>query len=313
MPDPACLPLLLLSSQWQLVAERTPHRGTGLKLLKSPAGHGPTLSNGPLKMASNSPNQPSAASKQETRVIFLYTRQAKTRRLQFVNGRFAAQKPQTEVVVRRNERERRRVNQINSQFGHLRAVLPGFFVGNKKRLSKLQILQFAARYIHYLGQIVKEDEASRGMAEEFDNPGHHQLAWTGREEDLAHPTIQQGPAGYHHGNASVVLPREASIQQQQCLHHQLDLSQQTYSSGFCAVRGPDENEASLRAQGHHVSGSSSLREHQELEQDANSQNLTWDFYTAQHPSSLPSNPPNFSALNEETFHKDQWTISRGFH
>lgn len=108
-------------------------------------------------------------SSEQMRVVFMYTRQAKTRRLQFINGRFAAQKPQTEVVVRRNERERRRVNQINSHFGTLRDVLPAFFVGKKKRLSKLQILQSAANYIHLLGCLLSEDDSQRRVGAQVES------------------------------------------------------------------------------------------------------------------------------------------------
>ena len=66
-----------------------------------------------------------------------------------------SQKP-VQVVVKRNARERRRVQTINGAFSVLRRHLP--YENRHKRLSKVKTLQIAIEYIDYLRTMVGGDE-----------------------------------------------------------------------------------------------------------------------------------------------------------
>uniref|UniRef100_A0A0N4Z5V6 BHLH domain-containing protein n=1 Tax=Parastrongyloides trichosuri TaxID=131310 RepID=A0A0N4Z5V6_PARTI len=64
-----------------------------------------------------------------------------------------------EQVERRNERERRRVRQVNLGFVHLGEHVPKWRTKNKK-LSKVETLREAARYIQYLETLLKSNDLS---------------------------------------------------------------------------------------------------------------------------------------------------------
>uniref|UniRef100_A0A8R1YX43 HLH domain containing protein n=1 Tax=Pristionchus pacificus TaxID=54126 RepID=A0A8R1YX43_PRIPA len=60
---------------------------------------------------------------------------------------------------RRNERERKRVNQVNQGFNQLRARIER--VSLKKKLSKADTLREATRYIAHLKQLLNNESAPR--------------------------------------------------------------------------------------------------------------------------------------------------------
>ena len=62
------------------------------------------------------------------------------------------------AIARRNERERNRVRNINSTFDNLRKHLPNS--GRKRKLSKVDTLKMAVKYISHLQQIL--DSTSEG-------------------------------------------------------------------------------------------------------------------------------------------------------
>uniref|UniRef100_A0A0K0EE99 BHLH domain-containing protein n=1 Tax=Strongyloides stercoralis TaxID=6248 RepID=A0A0K0EE99_STRER len=64
-----------------------------------------------------------------------------------------------EQVERRNERERKRVRQVNLGFVRLGEHVPKWRTKNKK-LSKVETLREAARYIQYLETLLKNNETS---------------------------------------------------------------------------------------------------------------------------------------------------------
>ncbi|CEF69087.1 Myc-type, basic helix-loop-helix (bHLH) domain-containing protein [Strongyloides ratti] len=64
-----------------------------------------------------------------------------------------------EQVERRNERERKRVRQVNLGFVRLGEHVPKWRTKNKK-LSKVETLREAARYIKYLETLLKSNENS---------------------------------------------------------------------------------------------------------------------------------------------------------
>ena len=57
-----------------------------------------------------------------------------------------------------NARERKRADKINSAYGRLRQVLPGF---QDREISKFEALQLAQDYIKHLAQILKDDKAAK--------------------------------------------------------------------------------------------------------------------------------------------------------
>ena len=57
-----------------------------------------------------------------------------------------------------NARERKRADKINSAYGRLRQVLPGF---QDREISKFEALQLAQDYIKHLAQILKDDKTSK--------------------------------------------------------------------------------------------------------------------------------------------------------
>ena len=57
-----------------------------------------------------------------------------------------------------NARERKRADKINSAYGRLRQVLPGF---HDREISKFEALQLAQDYIKHLARILEEDKASK--------------------------------------------------------------------------------------------------------------------------------------------------------
>ncbi|KAI0217674.1 hypothetical protein LSAT2_030595 [Lamellibrachia satsuma] len=66
-------------------------------------------------------------------------------------------RPRENVTSKRNERERNRVRHINSTFGVLQRHLPGS-TGKTKKLSKVDTLHAAVKYIKYLQEILSTDQ-----------------------------------------------------------------------------------------------------------------------------------------------------------
>ncbi|CAJ0585494.1 unnamed protein product, partial [Mesorhabditis spiculigera] len=60
---------------------------------------------------------------------------------------------------RRNERERNRVNQVNNGFNQLRDRVPTLAPTQNKKMSKVETLREAVKYIQYL-QCLLHNEAS---------------------------------------------------------------------------------------------------------------------------------------------------------
>lgn len=60
------------------------------------------------------------------------------------------------LIQKRNERERQRVRCVNQGYTHLRNHLPG--LNQDKRLSKVETLRAAIRYIKYLQSLVDPED-----------------------------------------------------------------------------------------------------------------------------------------------------------
>lgn len=83
------------------------------------------------------------------------------RRLDFVKLGLNLHRPSPESMSRRNERERKRVKQINLTFEHLRDHLPVTYWGTKNpsKVSKVETLKAAIDYITNLQQLIDEHDA----------------------------------------------------------------------------------------------------------------------------------------------------------
>ncbi|KAL0978082.1 hypothetical protein UPYG_G00165670 [Umbra pygmaea] len=100
----------------------------------------------------------------------------------FHHGRFGVYECPFEpaFIQKRNERERQRVKCVNQGYAKLRDHLPG--CGSEKRLSKVETLRAAIRYIKYLQGLVD----SQGKGRDEQNGGHASLVSNctpGRTED----------------------------------------------------------------------------------------------------------------------------------
>lgn len=84
--------------------------------------------------------------------------------LQTTGARGVGMSAHAYAIARRNERERNRVRHINSTFERLRKHLP--VTGRKRKLSKVDTLRTAIRYIEHLQGILDETEteATRDVA-----------------------------------------------------------------------------------------------------------------------------------------------------
>ncbi|EDV26903.1 uncharacterized protein TRIADDRAFT_54312 [Trichoplax adhaerens] len=61
-------------------------------------------------------------------------------------------------TLRRNERERKRVERVNDGFARLRKHVP--VIGKRRKLSKAQTLRMAIDYIHHLKDLLADDTAT---------------------------------------------------------------------------------------------------------------------------------------------------------
>ena len=73
-------------------------------------------------------------------------------------------------TIKRNERERNRVQNLNSSFEVLRQNIPG--AAPMKKISKIQILHQAVNYIQYLHQMI--ERTGQGVKTEMVSPVSHQ-------------------------------------------------------------------------------------------------------------------------------------------
>ena len=83
------------------------------------------------------------------------------RRLDFAKLGLHFQRPCPVAVSRRNERERKRVKQINHTFVHLRDHLPSLYWGDKNpsKVSKVDTLRAAIDYINNLQDLIDNHDA----------------------------------------------------------------------------------------------------------------------------------------------------------
>uniref|UniRef100_A0A1I8J3H4 BHLH domain-containing protein n=1 Tax=Macrostomum lignano TaxID=282301 RepID=A0A1I8J3H4_9PLAT len=149
----------------------------------------------------DSPSREAGSSSQ--RITVAYTNQPCRRKLQFINGKFAVQKPQTSTVQKRNERERNRVKLINRTFATLRDRLPKRYNGKKARkLSKVEVLKTASTYIAYLVKLLESDSAAEVGEFSFD-----------QVQQRAQPS-----------NMTAARPQQQQQQQQNDPQHQIHFS-----------------------------------------------------------------------------------------
>lgn len=110
-----------------------------------------------------------------------------------------------QLVARRNARERRRVQSVNSAFLRLRRVVP--HENKHKRLSKVKTLRFAIDYIRYLQEMInghdsKMQENIPSSPDQSSPPHLHQCS---HQQVLQqhHPRLPNHQEPEHVGAASV--------------------------------------------------------------------------------------------------------------
>lgn len=96
----------------------------------------------------------------------------------FHHGRFGVYECPFEpaFIQKRNERERQRVKCVNQGYAKLRDHLPG--AASEKRLSKVETLRAAIRYIKYLQSLVE----GKGQAGHNPNAGSYRLEDSGNSD-----------------------------------------------------------------------------------------------------------------------------------
>ena len=75
-------------------------------------------------------------------------------------------------TIKRNQRERNRVQNLNSSFEVLRQNIPG--AAPMKKMSKIQILHQAVNYIQYLHQMMEKPDVSSGSVQYESYPSYYQ-------------------------------------------------------------------------------------------------------------------------------------------
>ncbi|XP_072029119.1 uncharacterized protein [Amphiura filiformis] len=76
--------------------------------------------------------------------------------------------------VMANVRERQRTQSLNEAFSNLRKIIPTL---PSDKLSKIQTLKLASRYIDFLYQVLRSDEADQKMANSCSYMAHERLSY----------------------------------------------------------------------------------------------------------------------------------------
>ncbi len=120
-----------------------------------------------------------------------------------------------QLVARRNARERRRVQSVNSAFLRLRRVVP--YENKHKRLSKVKTLRTAINYIKHLQDLIDGHDSklqenipvsSDSSPQSQGSPSHPHLTCHQLQQ---HPRLQMSQEPEHVGAASVRI--QTDIQQ----------------------------------------------------------------------------------------------------
>ena len=146
------------------------------------------------------------------------------------------------AIARRNERERNRVRHINSTFERLRKHLPS--TGRKRKLSKVDTLRTAIRYIEHLQDILDESEPARGDVTDDD---------TSADKRTHDPTDRKT----EHNNNNNKEPKTASLTSTHedsydslatCSENSAVVSCEIRADGFhdCSILENDLNSCALR-------------------------------------------------------------------
>ena len=145
------------------------------------------------------------------------------------------------AIARRNERERNRVRHINSTFERLRKHLPS--TGRKRKLSKVDTLRTAIRYIEHLQDILDETEPARGDVTDDDTSADK------RTHDPKDKKVE------HNNNNNNKEPKTASLTSAHeddslatCSENSAVVSCEIRADDFhdCSMLGSDLNSCALR-------------------------------------------------------------------
>ncbi|CAJ0955905.1 unnamed protein product, partial [Mesorhabditis belari] len=134
---------------------------------------------------------------------------------------------------RRNERERNRVNQVNVGFNRLRDRVPKLAVAPNKKMSKVETLREAVKYIQYLQWLLQAEGAQVPLP----SPS---------------PPPHETTASSNHATYAQQLPSSASFFQSQANfygHHSLKSEESPTSSSYFSDNSFDENKFFLTING----------------------------------------------------------------
>ena len=105
-------------------------------------------------------------------------------------------------TIKRNERERNRVQNLNSSFEVLRQNIPG--AAPMKKISKIQILHQAVNYIQYLHQLI--ETTRQNVKTEVVSPGGQQYdCYPGYYQGYQSPTTPLSPPLSYESDTSGVF------------------------------------------------------------------------------------------------------------
>ena len=110
-------------------------------------------------------------------------------------------------TIKRNERERNRVQNLNSSFEVLRQNIPG--AAPMKKMSKIQILHQAVGYIQYLHQLI--DSTGHSVKTEMTSPvmtgpvGQQYEAYPAYYQQYPAPLTPVSPGSYQSDSSGAAL------------------------------------------------------------------------------------------------------------
>ena len=134
-------------------------------------------------------------------------------------------------TIKRNERERNRVQNLNSSFEVLRQNIPG--AAPMKKMSKIQILHQAVGYIQYLHQLI--DSTGHSVKTEMTSPvmtgpvGQQYEAYPAYYQQYPAPLTPVSPGSYQSDTSGVFSDYSLlSPNTQDWQHHHIYQYQQTF-------------------------------------------------------------------------------------
>ena len=127
-------------------------------------------------------------------------------------------------TIKRNQRERNRVQNLNSSFEVLRQNIPG--AAPMKKMSKIQILQQAVNYIQYLHQLMEKPDVS-SLASQYESYPSYYQGYSPAPLTPVSPHYESDTSGMF-SDYSLHSPGSSDWASPQIYHHHQSHFQQTF-------------------------------------------------------------------------------------